>query len=427
MSPSAKPVATANQESSRRAAMRAATFVMILFFILVQLGFVYLLRDSIRRGFPDFISFYTAGKIVATGNGSRLYDLTLQQHIQGAYSIRSDAGSFLPFVHLPLFAVGLAILAWFPYLTAYYIWWCFNQCLFWASILLLDRALGGSTLRPERLAFAAVLFLPVTLNLCQGQDSLLTLFSFTLTYFLLSRKRPLLAGAALGLITFKPQLALLMFVLLVLTWRNKRRFTAGCLLGGLGQILLPAILLGWRAVASYPRFVTQFAAGVHKGRFDVNIMPNLRGILHFLLAGHMREFTVDGITAGLTALLLLSAIYVLRSRNAQAQPEELRFAFVIATTSLAAYHGFLHDLTLLLLPLLIVWNWLAATGVNGFRRSLLAAGIAPQFLGIVVAIALPSLMGPIFACASLLFWSALLWNLRTQKAPSCLLPSPTSA
>lgn len=425
MSPPAKLVAAAKPESSRRFAMRIATLVMILFFILVQLGFLYLLRDSIRRGFPDFISFYTAGKIVATGNGSHLYDLTLQQQIQGAFSIRTNADSFLPFVHLPLFAVGLAILAWFPYVTAYYIWWCFNQCLFWASILLIDRALGGSTLRPERLAFAAVLFLPVTLNLCQGQDSLLTLFSFTLTFFLLSRGRPLLAGAALGLITFKPQLALLMFVLLVLTSRSKRRFTAGCLLGGLGQILLPAILLGWRTLASYPRFVARFAAGVHNGRFDVNIMPNLRGILHFLLAGHTREFTVDGITAGLTALLLLFAIYVLRSRNAQAQPEELRFAFIIATTSLAAYHGFLHDLTLLLLPLLIVWNWLAATGVNGLRRGLLAAGIAPQFLGIVVAIEFPSLMGPIFACASLFFWAMLLWNLRTKEAPSS--PTPSTA
>ncbi len=426
MSPSAKPVATAKPESSQRAAMRIATFGMILFFILVQLGFVYLLRESIRRGFPDFISFYTAGKIVATGNGSHLYDLTLQQQIEGAFSIRSNAASFLPFVHLPLFAVGLALLAWFPYLTAYYIWWCCNQCFFWASILLIDRALGGSTLRPERLAFAAVLFLPVTINLCQGQDSLLTLLSFTLTFFLLSRGRPLIAGAALGLVTFKPQLALLMFVLLALTSRNKRRFTTGFLLGGLMQVLLPAILLGWRTVTNYPRFVARFAAGIHKGRFDVNIMPNLRGILHFLLGGHMREFTVDGITAGLTALLLLFAIYVLRSRNAQAQPEELRFAFVIATTSLAAYHGFFHDLTLLLLPLLIVWNWLAATGVNVLRRGLLAACIAPQFLGIVVAIAFPRLMGPIFACASLLFWAALLWNIWTLETPSSSLAATVS-
>jgi hypothetical protein len=85
----------------------------------------------------DFSAFYMGGKIVASGNGGNLYDLATQARVEGAYTVRSDSASFLPYNHAPFEAVLLAPLAVFPYSTACWIWWVCNLLLGYLVLFLL--------------------------------------------------------------------------------------------------------------------------------------------------------------------------------------------------------------------------------------------------------------------------------------------------
>jgi len=46
-------------------------------------------RQSIPQGLPDFSGFYTAGRILREGYGSRLYDDVLQESVQRSFSERA--------------------------------------------------------------------------------------------------------------------------------------------------------------------------------------------------------------------------------------------------------------------------------------------------------------------------------------------------
>ena len=378
---------------------------------MAQVSLVYSLRGQIRNGSEDFIDFYAGGKIVATGNASRLYDLAYQSRVEGIAAGRPDSKNILPFVHPPYFAVWMAPIGMIPYPAAYYVWWFCDQCFFWLALFFIDRAVGGSTLRPERIACAGLFFLPVAIAFWQGQDSLLTLFLFSLAYLFLSRGRAGLAGVTLGLAAFKPQLPLLMLAVLVFTWRGKLRLTAGFVLTVLAQIGIAAAVLGWRLVAGYPKALASITATFDESRYDFNSMPNLWGLLHFLFAGRLPHNALLGILIALSAVLIATTILVLRSRNAQMQSDQLRYAFATVCVVLCAYHGHFHDMSLLLLPLLLTWSWLSGQSVHGLRWRLLAYGVALGFLGGLAVLPAPRLLAPEFACAALILWGLLLLNL----------------
>jgi hypothetical protein len=419
-------VKNAQPRNDRSTTRRNAAF-MVALFCLAQIGMLYLQRGGTRQGARDFTDFYVGGRIVAEGNGRRLYDVALQEQTEKEALGRSDNHFLAPFVHPPFFALWMAVPAKLPYLVAYYLWFACNQCFLWMALFLLGRSLHRSALRPERIVCAVLLFFPVTVAFLQGQDSLLSLFLASLAYWFLNRRSAALAGAAVGLGCFKPQLALLILVLLVLTWRDKRRIAAGFLLSVLAQVALAAAALGWRVVAGYPKFLAWFAVTFDEKRFNVNTMPNLRGVVHELLGGKLPHTVLTDVTVALSGLLLLAAVLVLRCRNAAAQPEELRYSLVITSAFLASYHGFFHDATLLLLPLLLVWNWLALKIESTLQWRLLAAGVAVPFAGILIPMTAPQLLGPAFACAGLFFWGALLWNLSESKEENQLVPRSITA
>lgn len=418
--------ATTHPWKDRPSARRIVAFFVALICIAAQVSLLYTLREPIRKGSEDFIDFYAGGRIVATGNASRLYDLAFQAQVEGIATGQPNSSKILPFVHPPYFAVWLAILGVFPYPAAYYIWWGCNLCFFWLALFLIDRALGGSTLRPERIACAGLFFLPVAIAFWQGQDSLLVLFLFSVAYLFLSRGRAGLAGVALGLAAFKPQLALLMLVVLMFTWRDKRRLMAGFVLTCLAQLGIAAAVLGWRVLAGYPKALASITAAFDESRYDFNSMPNLWGLLHFLLAGRLPHSTLMGILIVLSVALLASTILVLRSLNAQMQSEQLRYAFATVCVVLTAYHGHFHDMSLLLLPLLLTWGWLDGTTVRGLRRRLLVYGVGLAFLGGILVLPLPRLLAPVFACAAIIFWGLLLWNLVAPEQATADIPAQTN-
>src|SRR5947199_2460862 len=76
-------------------------------------------RDLIRKGYPDFTIFYSAGKILREGLGTELYDETTQYRVQQEFaagvSIRQGP---LPYNHPPFEALLCVPFTYLPYVSA---------------------------------------------------------------------------------------------------------------------------------------------------------------------------------------------------------------------------------------------------------------------------------------------------------------------
>jgi hypothetical protein len=298
----------------------------------------------------DFRSLYAAGYLAAHHPG-QLYSLAAQEAAQSA--LDPSAKGVLPFVHLSYEALLYAPFTVLSYQVAYT--WCLvvNLLLLMASFLsargLFSRVIPLWQPRP---GLALFVFLPVFFTLLQGQDSLLLLLICCLTLGSLLKGRPALAGAILALALFKFQIALPLVALLAVRrgWRVLGGFvpvTAVLVAGSLAlagtrnmgelRALLIACTLGPDAGSS-----AQTLVYVHPAA-----MPNLMGLVFTLLGSH-----VSGrVTAVVVAVLSLATLGWSAWRMRRMADESEAFGIAILATVLVSYHLYLHDATLLLIPL----------------------------------------------------------------------------
>ena len=68
------------------------------------------------------------------------------------------------------------------------------------------------------------------------------------------------------------------------------------------------------------------------------------------------------------------------------QKFELGFSLCLAVTTMTSYHLFVHDLSILMLPILLLAELLAAGQIVGLARRLLVGSIASLFLTPVYAV-----------------------------------------
>jgi hypothetical protein len=376
--------------------------------ILFQFGVAWMLRKQIALGFSDFSAFYTAGKIVAAGDGGHLYDLATQARVEGAFTVRSTPTSFLPYVHAPFQAVLFAPLAIFSYSTAFWIWWACNLLLSYLVLFLLRPRLACLNTRLDLAILGLGFFLPLLATECQGQDSVLTLVLFTVCFVNLARGRAWIAGSALALASND---ALVMIAILAVTSERRWRILAGYFQTCFGLAILSAFLPGWRACAAYPGFIEKYAAGFDDAKEHTYLMPNLRGLMYSMFGSHTSHHAFMLLVGAAFVVCVLAAIWALQGKGATVQEMHLHFALVVSVTQVVTYHEFLHDMTMLLLPLFLVWNSLSETGLHTWKRRLLAASVLLCFCRIFLPIQFPQ----IDACLAIAFFALLCWELGGAK------------
>jgi hypothetical protein len=340
------------------------------------------LRREIATGYPDFTIFYTAGKCVIQGRGRQLYDLETQSAIQRGFASEvKHRGNALPFNHPPFEALLFVPLAGLSYVTAYLIWALFNIALilgFWN--LLRPRLPSLHDLLPALPLLAVFAFFPVVMALLQGQDSILLLFLYGLAFSALATGRAFVAGLCLGLALFKFQLVLPFVVVLLV--RRQWKAVAGFLITAFGLLLVSAAVVGWSGVMAYPRFVLRLnRSGTQAGIYPPD-MPNLRG----LVAGSTH---LAGVPALLLIITLSLALVALVARWWRVQPGhqfELGFSLCLAVTIIASYHMLMHDLSVLILPVLLVAELLVSGQIVAPGRCVLVASLVALFLTPVYAV-----------------------------------------
>jgi hypothetical protein len=172
----------------------------------------------------DFISFYTAGRIVRAGTYGLLYDLDVQHAIQvPIIGPNFVPGGTLPYNHPPLFAPLLGLIAFDDYRSAY-----IAYSVILLAVLLLCGAIAARFVAERgfdrRARFVAassvVLFYPAFISLLKGQDTAFVLLGALIWMWALLARRERLAGAALALMLLKPQIGLAL-ALPLLASRNR--------------------------------------------------------------------------------------------------------------------------------------------------------------------------------------------------------------
>lgn len=239
-------------------------------------------------------------------------------------------------------------------------------------------------------------FVPLTMAEAQGQDSVLSLFLFTVSFVCLVRDKALLAGAVLGLILYKPQLALPAILILAIASKKRARILLGFGIACLGLALLSFAIVGWKTAVAYPQLLAGFkpvnSADLH----------SVYGVMRGIFGGsHGDRYAV--LAAGVFSVAVAaSTAWLLYVRQAATM---LTYGLLVTATLLMAYHVYLHDMTLLLIPLLAIANWLNGSGVRDRERYLLAACV-------VILYTLPMMYwNPrLYVCALLLFFAAFLWE-----------------
>lgn len=335
----------------------------------------------------DFSCFYRAGRMVIAGDGAHVYDLAAQREYDqrlGTGAVDQGHQFSLPFVFPPYTLAMFAPLSYLPYRAAEFVWYALNVGMLLALPFVLRRSLASSDKAIAAELLAPVFFLPAALALMQGQPSILLLLLFAMAFVALAQKSESRAGILLAFATFKPQLVLPILLALMI-WRKWRTLAA---MAGTGVVLLglSATLVGWRATLHYPRALLEFnhlsstLGGEHPGS-----MPTLRGMLTVLLRG-LPEPTIAEITIAMSALLL--AIFILVMKRSPAVSAS-SYSLAIVVSCLLSYHAYLHDDSLLLLPIVLIGQHLLHKRWTATHVAL-AATISALYIVPVLPTSLPA-------------------------------------
>ncbi|MBP1762945.1 MAG: hypothetical protein H6Q65_3 [Firmicutes bacterium] len=258
------------------------------------------LKISQTNGSPlDFCIQYVATTLAVLGFPESVYDMdtilhymeiTLNRPLNDCFGL----GWFYPPTTLLLF-VPFTL---FPYQISLYIWMVTTSI---AYTYILYR------IAPiKKMPFVIIGFPGLLMNVFFGQNGAFTTVLLALSYYFINR-RPYVSGIFAGLLCYKPQFAVLWFLVLLLTKKYKTISTASIVVGT--QITLSWLLFGLKTWVVYLNSIEVCVDIVLKsGWHHFNaIHPSLYAFTRLLYFEINTAFFVQGIGA---SIIVISIIYI---------------------------------------------------------------------------------------------------------------------
>jgi hypothetical protein len=296
----------------------------------------------------DFLHFYTLGSLALEHRGEALYDMGGQaalaaQRIPAATGVR-----YLP-LYPPQVSMFFAPFAYLPYAQALFLWWAISALIYGECCYGIWRVCprlrgNGATVALLALAFPGFFHL-----IAWGQTSALALACFTIALLCFRKQYQFAAGISLGLLVFKPQLAVAA-VIVFLSLRSWQvvagavvsaivEVAAGVLYYGLGP------LLNWfRAL----RHVRDMTSALEPRPYQTHC---LRTLWSMLIPWSSIWFVLYAVSA---IVVLAWTIQVWK----RSESWELRFSALLLATVLVSPHLTVYDLVILVPGLLLLSDWL---------------------------------------------------------------------
>jgi Glycosyltransferase family 87 len=371
--------------ASRRASGRSPSIhsIALKFAIPFLLGFAVLnavqlwrARDSIVQGYGDFASFYTAGQIVRSGQSQRLYDPATQWRVQQQFAstVRIRKGP-LPYIRPPFEALLFLPLAYLAYPTAYLVWMALKVIILLTLPLLLPLPVPDKgAISHAVMMLVSLSFFPVAFDLIQGQDSLLLLLILVLSLKFLLRHADLACGAVLALGMFKFHLVIPLLAIFVL--RRRLKIAVGFAAVASSLFIISLGMVNWSGLLAYPRYLWELnlAPGLGMVPKQQN-MPNVRGLMTILQGNAPPPAGGHWLLAAVVILGIIIGSWYWRGNDRRSIL--LAFSFAIVVTLVTSYYANSYDLSLLLLPLLLLGKiFLQGSEIVGWPRVLFLSAAA---------------------------------------------------
>ena len=370
-------------------------------------GLLLAVRAVVGSGVPyinDFVAYWATGRLLLEGGNP--YDTGALLELQRAVGSRFvDAGV----VRNPPWALPLLLpFAFLPFAVGWYVWAVCQILLVGISAALLWQLFDGRA-RPAAAILLTFLFPPAVFVALGGQIGGLLLLALAGFTWAVERRRDLVAGLCLGLLTLKPHL-LLPFGVVVLLWTlRERRFKP--LLGAAAFVAVGCLV----ALLLQPELFEQYAAFARAEVPEEDVVSTPGAALR--LAVGFEHFWIQWVPAAVG----IAWGIVRYHRHSGAWSWTGQLPLFAAVSWLSAPYGWVYDMVLLVPTVLD-----GAARLEGYGNPALARRAFTAFLLLGIVIWTQQLLagsGVIHAWvgfAVLLFWLAI----RSRTAPAASGRSP---
>lgn len=311
---------------SRRFRLWAA-FLLLLFAAYSAAYLWVSLTHNSPHPFGDSFAVWSWAHIAVYRSAAFLYDPAVLHAAQIALGV--SPADYYPYVYPPSYLLALWPVGMLPYAAG-------SAAFIAATLALYLWATVGRGWRSP--ALAAALVLPTTtIAVVSGQSGFLTA-ALLAGGLRLAGSRPILSGVLFGLLTYKPQLGLLVPVALVSArlWRP----LAAAAATALAMAFVTSLLFGWGIwpdwLAALPAYSREFAA---ESRGLLHLMPTVFANLLRLGIAPQWARAVQGAATLAAAAAVWTAF--------RAGPSEPAKALLLAATVLATPYAFVYDLPML--------------------------------------------------------------------------------
>jgi alpha-1,2-mannosyltransferase len=291
----------------------------------------------------DHLAFFHAARLIGEGrqadlyNYQRLSDEGYQKSIIGW-----DWHGYEAYRNPPFYALLYLPTTGLSYYTSFLIWTAISLGLLALSILLLRPQ------RPVRAFLWSLAFYPVFATISFGQNTFISLAIFAGVYRLLESDRRLSAGLLAGLLWFKPQLLIGLFI----WWAFAPRRYLRCWLG-LGLTGLALAALSWGAL---PEGSQAFVDSLRKNvQFAGEKMWNKHTPKAFV------EMLLPGVPTSVSwaiAIIVAAVSIAVASRVARrtGAPVAVMFPIAIFLSLWASPHALIYEWSLLIAAAIVLWE-----------------------------------------------------------------------
>ena len=294
----------------------------------------------------DFNAFYAASMITVNGDAASVYDravnLAMQEQMVGGEV------TFLPWFYPPVMLLFVAPLALVPLYVAFGLW----IFLPLTALAVVVRRYTGHVL-----ATAAFVVFPGTVqSALTGQNGLLTALIVACGFVNLERN-PLVGGAVLGLLSYKPHIAAPVYAALL--FGRYWRALGAALVVSVVLALISLVTFGLDAWAGFLREADVARAFLEEGKLRWSLMATVFGAARIVGISVPIAYALQAVVA-CAALCILFAVW-----RRQDIPLEQRVAVLVTVIPLMTPYAFSYDLAMM--GFALVWlGWMAWT--TGFRR-----------------------------------------------------------
>ncbi len=332
-------------------------------------------RHGLLKG-TDFLHFYTIGSLVLQHRVGDLYDMAAQAELAHKLVPASAGISYLP-LYGPQVALFFAPFAGLSYGWALTVWLLLNAATYLLCCFAVWRKCPNLRDQATTVLVLAIAYPAFFHLIAWGQTSVMALACFTLAFLALRSDRRLLAGLAIGLLIFKPQLGLAAAFVFLLA--SEWKIVLGAMVSATAELALAWGFFGKVVMGDYANHLLRVGDVLPLLEPRPYQLHSLRAFWSLLLPWTGVAFWMH--IASALALLIATTLFW-RSRSALG----LRYAALLLCTVLVDPHLTVYDLTILAPAFLLIADW-----ASGQRPREFAASIPPL---LYLCYALP-LVGPL--------------------------------